>query len=138
MKLFLDTNIIIDLITGREPFGRDAAILFQLGRSGNELIVSDLSVFNTVYVLQKLRYAKEDIYDILVSLLPTLTVTSMGVSVVERCILRRGKDFEDDAQFFAAVDAKADFIITRNKKDFPSDDSVVEPQEFFKLMNICS
>lgn len=137
MRLFLDTNIIIDLITGRDPFGKDAAVLFQLGKGmGHDLLVSDLSVFNTIYILQRLHYAKEDIYDILASLLPALTITSMGDSVIGRCLQRRGVDFEDDAQYYSAMDAEADFIITRNKKDFPPDSCVVEPREFFRMMNI--
>ena len=137
MKLFLDTNIIIDLITVREPFGRDAGIIFQIGKSaGHELLVSDLSIFNTAYVLQKLHYAKDEIYDILTSLLPTLTITPVGGEIVESCLQRRGKDFEDDAQFLSAVNAGADFILTRNKKDFPEDDCVLAPREFFQLMNI--
>lgn len=137
MKLFLDTNIIIDLVSGREPFCKDAGVLFQLGKNMQyELLVSDLTIFNTAYILHRLHYAKDDIYDIISSLLPMLTITTLGSSIIKRCLQKRGKDFEDDAQFFSALDAGADYIITRNKKDFPDDEIVLEPKEFFQKMNI--
>ena len=137
MKIFLDTNIIIDLVSGRKPFCQDAGILFQIGKNKQyDLLVSDLTIINTAYTLHRLHYAKDDIYDILTSLLSLLTITTMGRNVINRSIQNRGKDFEDDAQYFSALDAGADYIITRNKKDFPIDNTVLTPQEFFKLMNI--
>ena len=90
MKLFLDTNIIIDLVTGRQPFGHDAGLLYRLRLEPDMyLMVSDLTIFNTAYSLRKEHFPKEEIFDM------------------------------DDAQYFSAVDAGADYIITRNKKDFP-------------------
>lgn len=137
MKLFLDTNIIIDFLTARKPFGRDAKQLFLLSKTGAfELMVSDVTIFNTAYSLHKQQYIKAEILDYLTALLPLLTITTMGRSVIERSLQKRGKDFEDDAQFFSAIDANADFIITRNKKDFPQETFVLEPKEFFDLMNI--
>ena len=137
MKLFLDTNIIIDFLTARKPFGRDAKQLFLLSKTGAfELMVSDVTIFNTAFSLHKLQYTKAEIFDYLTALLPLLTITTMGRSVIERSLQKLGKDFEDDAQFFSAVDASADFIITRNKKDFPKEDFILEPKEFFALMNI--
>ena len=137
MKLFLDTNIIIDFLTARKPFGRDAKQLFLLSKTGAfELMASDVTIFNTAYSLHKQEYTKAEIFDYLTALLPLLSITTMGRSVIERSLQKRGKDFEDDAQYFSAIDANADFIITRNKKDFPKEDFILEPKEFFDLMNI--
>ena len=137
MKLFIDTNIVIDLITFRTPFGGDAHIIFELAKGHHaELMVSDVPVFNTAFSLHKLHYTKAEIFDYLTALLPLLTITTMGRSVIERSLQKRGKDFEDDAQYYSAIDANADFIITRNKKDFPQEDFVLEPKEFFALLNI--
>ena len=61
----------------------------------------------------------------------------MGATVVDRCLQHRSDDFEDEMQYFSAVDANADYIITRNKKDFDFGDSAaMTPQEFFKEQNI--
>lgn len=137
MKLFWDTNMLIDLITARSPFGSDAQTLFELGKTHQvELLISDLTIINTAYSLRKYDFKKEEIYDVLLGIFPYFTITTMGRSVIERSLQKRGKDFEDDAQYYSAIDAHADFIITRNKKDFPQEDFILEPKEFFALMNI--
>lgn len=138
MKVFLDTNILIDFLAARQPFAEDAMALFQLADNGEiELMVSDLTIINTVYVLRRMHYGMPEIYDSLDVVRPLLTITSMGVSIVDRCLQHRSDDFEDEMQYYSAVDANADYILTRNKKDFDFGDSaVMTPQEFFKEQNI--
>ena len=138
MKVFLDTNILIDFLAARQPFAEDAIALFQLADDGEiELMVSDLTIINTFYVLRRMRYNLSEIYDSMDDIRPLLTIVSMGASVVDRCLQHRSDDFEDEMQYLSAVDANADYIITRNKKDFDFGDSaVMTPQEFFKEQNV--
>lgn len=64
-KLFLDTNIVLDLIGNREPFVKEAAFLFQLGRNKEcQLFVSDLTFVNIAYITRK-TYPKEKLYSVL-------------------------------------------------------------------------
>lgn len=84
-----------------------------------------------------MHYGLSDIYDSLDNIRPLLTITSMGATAVDRCLQHRSDDFEDEMQYLSAVDANADYILTRNKKDFDFGDSaVMTPQEFFKEQNI--
>ena len=138
MKVFIDTNILIDFLAAREPFAEEAMALFQLADNDEiELMVSDLTIINTIYILRRMHYGLSEIYDSLDNIRPLLTITSMGASVVDRCLQHRSDDFEDEMQYFSAVNANADYIITRNKKDFDFGDSaVMTPQEFFKEQNI--
>ena len=137
MKLFLDTNIVIDFLTARIPFGSDANTLFLLRKKDVvKLMASDVTIFNTAFSMHRLHYTKEEIFDYLTALLPLLEILPMDRRVIERSLQKRGRDFEDDAQYFTAVDAGADYIITRNKKDFPQEDFILEPKKFFQLMNI--
>ena len=138
MKVFLDTNILIDFLAARQPFAEDAIALFQLADNGEiELMVSDLTIINTIYVLRRMQYDLSEIYDSMDDIRPLLTIVSIGASVVDRCLQHRSDDFEDEMQYLSAVDANADYIITRNKKDFDFGDSaVMTPQEFFKEQNI--
>lgn len=112
--------------------------LFQLADNDEiELMVSDLTIINTIYILRRMHYGLSEIYDSLDNIRPLLTITSMGATVVDRCLQHRSDDFEDEMQYFSAIDANADYIITRNKKDFDFGDSaVMTPQEFFKEQNI--
>ena len=138
MKVFIDTNILIDFLAAREPFAEEAMALFQLADNDEiELMLSDLTIINTIYILRRMHYGLSEIYDSLDNIRPLLTITSMGATVVDRCLQHRSDDFEDEMQYFSAVDANADYIITRNKKDFDFGDSaVMTPQEFFKEQNI--
>ena len=59
-KIFIDTNIVLDLLGQREPFYEDAAKLFSLADRGKiKLYVSSLTIANSNYVLSKLKSAKE-------------------------------------------------------------------------------
>lgn len=138
MKVFIDTNILIDFLAAREPFAEEAMALFQLADNDEiELMVSDLTIINTIYILRRMHYGLSEIYDSLDNIRPLLTITSMGATVVDRCLQHRSDDFEDEMQYFSAIDANADYIITRNKKDFDFGDSaVMTPYEFFKEQNI--
>ena len=54
MRLFIDTNIIVDLLAARTPFLRDAAQLFTLADTGKvKLFTSSIAVTTTFYLLQK-------------------------------------------------------------------------------------
>lgn len=138
MKVFIDTNILIDFLAARQPFAEDAVALFQLADNGEiELMVSDLTIINTIYILRRMQYGLSDIYDSLDAIRPLLTITSMGAAIIDCCLQHRSDDFEDEVQYLSAVDANADYILTRNKKDFDFGDSaVMTPAEFFKEQNI--
>ena len=140
MKVFIDTNIFIDFIAARQPFAKEDATLLQLADNKEiDLLLSDLTIINTIYILRHLHYQIDEILDTIEELRPLLTITSVGASVIDRCLQHRGNDFEDEAQYFSAIDAGADFVVTRNKKDYDyGDDSVVTPSEFLTRMNIKS
>ncbi len=138
MKVFLDTNIVIDFLSGREPFADDAIALFQLADNHEiDIQVSDLTVINVVYVLRRLHYDMSDILDAFNNIRPLITIVSIGESVIDQCLQHKSNDFEDEAQYFSAINAGADYIVTRNKKDFDfGDDAVVTPKELFNRLNI--
>lgn len=138
MKLFLDTNIVIDLIGDREPFSSEAAALFQLASDGEvQLQVSDLSIINIVYILRRLKYPLVDIYNALIGIRPLVTITGIGSKAIDDCLQAHWTDFEDYAQYSSAKNAGADRIITRNKKDFPDTDVPVQtPAEFLAEIGV--
>lgn len=139
MRLFLDTNILIDFVSARQPFSEAAAVLFQLADDGEvALVLSDLSIVNAVYILGRLGFPLQDIYDVLTEICEMVTLTETGPKVIRACLQARSKDFEDNVQYLSAMNAGADYVITRNKKDFaPFDEGkVLTPLEFLDMMNI--
>lgn len=137
MKLFLDTNVVLDLVQKREPFVTDAALLFQLKRDEFcELIISDLTFVNVAYIIRKF-HDKEQLYILLTKLRSFLTIVEIGSEPIDKAIALRAKDFEDAVQYYTALKAGVDYIITRNKKDFSfSKIDVLLPHEFLIQNNI--
>jgi len=118
-KLFIDTNIIIDLLSRREPYYEESASLFSLAdQKIIELNTSSLTVANTSYVLLRQtdpRKAKEILRKLrlIVNMLP-LNDKIIGLTLNDESFT----DFEDGLQYFTAIENQQDLIITRNLKDF--------------------
>lgn len=57
MKVFVDTNVLIDLVCSRAGFVENAQHLFALGYMRRiTLMISSLSFVNTVYIARKYGY----------------------------------------------------------------------------------
>ncbi len=118
-SLFVDTNIVIDLLAKRELHYLDAAKLFSLADRGKiTLCVSSLSFANANYILTKLKNAKEA-RTILVKFKVLVTVSNLSDKIVELALNDASfKDFEDGLQYYTAIESNCTIIITRNLKDY--------------------
>lgn len=118
-KLFIDTNIIIDLLAKREPFYDEAAVLFTLAdKQKISLSVSALTFANTNYILLQSK-KPEEAKLILRKLKLIVKVLSLNEKIVELSLNDNNfRDYEDALQYFTALENEVDAIITRNLKDF--------------------
>ena len=116
-RLFLDTNIVVDLLEGREPFCYDAAQLFTMAHDKKvELLVSPMTFSTASFLLRK--HGSEGVRNLLSNLRQLVRVTISDERTVDDSIASQFKDFEDAMQYYTALNAKAGIIITRNGKDF--------------------
>lgn len=117
-NIFVDTNIVIDLLAKREPFYKEAQDLFTLGDKNEvNLFISSLTFANAYYSI--VRHHKEvDAKKYLSKFKVLVTILSLDAKAIELALASDFKDFEDGLQYFIAMDNEADVIITRNKKDF--------------------
>lgn len=119
MKVFVDTNILIDLVCARKDFLEDARSLFMLAYMGRiNIAMSALSFVNTVYVSRKYNFPQHDVNESLLRISTFTEIVSLSGNIIERALASGWADFEDATQFFCAQTAMADCIATRNKKDF--------------------
>jgi predicted nucleic acid-binding protein len=135
-NLFLDTNVVIDVLANREPFSFAAAKLLDYAEMGKiSLYLSALSYSNIYYILRKLCSHKE-----MLSILRDLDSMTITLDVTRQIIsnaLNSGlKDFEDSIQFFTALsNKKIESIVTRNPRDFRNNDiSVFTPEEALRII----
>jgi len=135
-KLFIDTNIIIDLLSRRHPFYEESAELFSLAdKKLVELNISSLTIANTSYILLKElnpKKAKEILRKLrlIINILP-LDDKIIGLSLNDNSF----DDFEDSLQYYTAIENNQDCIISRNLKDFKSSKiPVMTASQFIKTI----
>lgn len=118
MKLLIDANIILDVLQKREPHYRYSAIIWKLCETRKVTgYVSVLTFMNMVYILRK-ELSPEKIEETYKALSLIFTFEDLTVEDIKNALLKRQKDFEDAVQIETAERVNADFIITRNVKDF--------------------
>ena len=135
MKVFLDANIIIDVVQNRSDFVEQSSKVLQSGLEGFiDLCASDVT-FTTVSFYARKQRTTEQLYEIMQSLRDFIDVVPTGRIAIDWALQRKAKDFEDSVQYYAALRAGADYIVSRNVRDYPFDDvPVVTPQDFFSIM----
>ena len=130
-KVFLDTNIIVDLIADRKPFSKYSIEIFKKAEEKKiKLFTSSHSIATTHYLLKK--YLEEKILrDVLYNLLDYVAVIAVDTDVLKKGLRSKHKDFEDSIQILcASTIEKIDCIVTRNTKDFrESEILVLTPDE---------
>ncbi len=135
MKLFLDTNVMLDFLGEREPFYISAAKIATLADKRKlKIMVSALSFATVSYFLTKYEGLKKT-----KDKLRKFKIIS-GICELDELIIEKGlnsdfSDFEDSLQYFSALRTECDIIITRNGKDFKkSQIPVMTPNEFLNSM----
>jgi predicted nucleic acid-binding protein len=131
--VFVDTNIVIDLLQKRENFYQEAQELFtKADRKKLKLYISALTFANTYYILSKYYSSSEakkilSKFKVLVEVLPTTD------KIIDLSLASDFNDFEDAIQFYTALESNLHVIITRNKKDFKNNlIPVFSAKEFLK------
>ncbi len=116
-RLFLDTNIVIDLLDRREPFCHDAVQLFTMAYNKQvQLIVSPMTYTTASFLLH--RHGAEGVRNLLSNFRQLSRVATTNERTVDDSLASQFNDFEDAMQYYCALKSKADIIITRNGKDF--------------------
>lgn len=118
----------------REGFLKDAENILAIGYNHEcKLFISSLSFSNIAYITRQL-YRGNELYDLLDKIREMIDVADVDKWTVDRALKLRAKDFEDALQYYSALKINADYIITRNKKDFSfSDITVLTPKEYLAI-----
>lgn len=116
---FLDTNVVLDFLSRREPFAEAALAIFRAGLEKRAVLyVASLSFGNVYYVLRK--QTNPQTARLLVAALEKLvTIVAVDAAVVRDAITGPFVDFEDGLHHYAAISLSAvEAIITRDLHDF--------------------
>lgn len=136
MKVLIDTNIILDLLCDRKEFSGDASRLFKLCEVKKlQGVVSALSIPNIVYIMRK-ELDGEKIREIIGRLSMIFTIADLKAADIEKAAALPMNDFEDALQSVCATRVKADYIVTRNLKDFANSKVIaIKPSELLERIS---
>jgi predicted nucleic acid-binding protein len=133
-KVFVDTDIIYDLLAKREPFYSPAARLFTLADEGKiQIFISALSLANIHYLISK-QLSESQAKQILRKFKVLVHVTSLTEKIIDLALNSEFEDFEDAIQYFSALQNEIEILLTRNLKDFKKAQiSVLTAEDFINL-----
>lgn len=128
-RVFVDSDIIVDLLAKREPFYKHAAELFsRADKKEIELDVSSLSFANLNYLLSR-QFSTDQARKRLLQFKTLVTVLAVTDKIVDLALASNFKDFEDGLQYFTATENGLKKLLTRNLRDYRSADIIVETAE---------
>jgi predicted nucleic acid-binding protein len=125
----------MDLLSERQPFYEDIARIFTLAEAGSiDIVASALSFATVSYFLTKYEgagIAREKLRKLRI----LCHIIVLDESIIDKGLNSHFDDIEDGFQYFSALHANANFLITRNAQDFKQSDMVImSPVEFLSRL----
>ena len=118
MKVLIDTNVILDVLCARPDFVDHSLKVFKLCEENRiKGYISAISVPNIVYIMRK-ELDSDRIRDILDKLSSIFTIADLRETDLKAAAELAFSDYEDGLQSACACRIKADYIVTRNIRDF--------------------
>ena len=133
MKVLIDTNIILDVLCNRKDFAEESSKVFKLCEVKKIMgYISALSIANIVYIMRK-ELDTEKVKEILEKLSLIFEVVDLKADDLENASSLDFKDYEAAIQSAQANRIKANYIITRNIKDYnKSKVTAIKPSELIE------
>jgi predicted nucleic acid-binding protein len=113
----LDTNIVVDVISRREGYEDSLHLLKQCELGNVNSFVSTITVTDVMYILRK-HISPNLVRETVQTLLLIVDAANILKSDIISALSSDMNDYEDAVQSSCAERTKADYIVTRNLKDF--------------------
>ena len=133
MKVLIDTNVVLDVLCKREGFYEDAARIMKYCEVNKITgVISALTIPNIVYIMRKELDAQKT-RDVIEKLQLVFAIADLKSDDIKKALSMNFKDFEDALQSACASRIKADYIITRNIRDFVNSKvTAIKPTELLE------
>ncbi len=134
-KLFVDSDVVIDFFTDREPHANSASELFELNEQGIvKLYLSAVSINNIYYIVKRFLGHKKTL-EVIEALTEMTEIVGTTRKEIIQALKNNFTDYEDSVQYSSALTIKdLDLIITRNIKDYRNSSiAVMTPSSFLKM-----
>lgn len=133
-KVFIDADIILDLLLTRAPYFISSSKLFTLIEEKEVIAFTTPVILANIYYISAKMVNKKGALVSIRKLLTLLRVTAVDEKIMLLAANSDFKDFEDSIQYYAAKNEAVDFLITRNKIDYKITDlTVCTPDEYLSV-----
>ena len=134
MRVFLDANVVLDVMAHREPFFSDSVQVLSLAESGVvEGFIAAHTVTTLFYLLNR-KVGAERARSSLLDLLRIAAVVSVDQDRVLQAFSMKWSDFEDALQAACAMKMEVDYLLTRDQRGFSEASvTVLSPGEFLAM-----
>ncbi|MDQ6904753.1 MAG: PIN domain-containing protein [Bacteroidota bacterium] len=137
-NLFIDTDVILDIVLDREDFFENSSKIFRQFETGEVLLFTSPSIIISAQYIGQRLIAKQKCRSTINYLLNYFIILEANLHVIKKAYQSKFSDIDDAIQYYTATqDDQINYFITRNIKDFKSgesDLSIVSPSQFLKLL----
>jgi len=117
-SIFIDSDVLLDLILERYPFYEWALGLFLLLDDKTYAGCTSVHTLLNIHYMARKEFGEKKARASIKLMSKKLVIIAEDNKVIQQAIDSDFSDFEDAVQYYAAKSAKADVIITRNIKDY--------------------
>jgi predicted nucleic acid-binding protein len=125
-KLFIDSDIILDVLLQRKQFYESAAGIFDLGIAKKVDLFSTAVVLANVFYFIRKKYGIEKSKELLKKLRLFINVLAVEEKIVDLALNSKFGDFEDGLQYFSGKEHSVSVLITRNVRDYKEKDILIQ------------
>lgn len=136
MKLLIDTNVILDMVFKRNGYDTAMELFRRVREARVSAYITASSVTDLFYIIHKETHDKDRTYNIMENIFHLVAVFSVTEKDILDAFKQMWTDFEDCVQYTTGKNNRADYLITKNKKDYESTAlSVLTPSEWLNLFD---
>ena len=135
-NIFLDTNILMDILANRQPFYKSSSELYKLGLSNQVFFYTSSNTISTLHYLLKKFTDEDNIRKSLDEITNVITIIPVDINIIKKSLKSSHKDFEDAIQITSAQSVNdMDCIVTRDLKDYKNAEiKVYTPDQFLNTI----
>jgi predicted nucleic acid-binding protein len=135
-NIFLDTNVLMDILANRQPFYKSSAEIYKLGLRKKVVLFTSSNTISTLHYLLKKFTTEENIRQSLDEVTTVLSIIPIDINIIKKSLKSNHKDFEDAIQIVSAQSINnMDCIVTRDLKDYKfAEIAVLTPDDFLNAI----
>ncbi|MDQ7047338.1 MAG: PIN domain-containing protein [Sulfurovum sp.] len=129
MKIFVDTNIFLDIALKREKAQEGLVVFKAVKNKIFEGIISDITIINIDYISRKVD---TEIKPYLQAIEKNFTIIGANNTTIQKSLALDNKDLEDNIQYILALDHHCDCIVTNDKGFYKGSIETLNSSQFIE------